>query len=124
MISAIILTHGKLGSVMMESVERILGPQEDVVVMSNDALSLEQMIQQVADRLPDQPAVFFVDFFGGSPFSACKMVRESHPEHALISGVNLPLLFSFFTKRGKLPFAQLVETVKADGLRGIQLLCE
>jgi hypothetical protein len=34
------------------------------------------------------------------------------------------MLISFFTKRNKLPFTELVSTVKADGLRGIELLTE
>lgn len=107
---------------MMESVERTLGPQEQVTVLSNDSMSLEQMMDQVRSRLYDHPTILFVDFCGGSPYVVCKSCQETHPNSAVISGVNLPMLFSFFTKRNKLPFAELVEVVKSDGVRGIQLL--
>jgi mannose/fructose-specific phosphotransferase system component IIA len=78
----------------------------------------------VENRLGNGPGVLFVDFCGGSPYVACKSLHELHPQYAVISGVNLPMLFSFFTKRTQHPFSDLVEVVKTDGLRGIQLLTE
>lgn len=122
MIPALILTHGHLGEMLMEAVEKILGPQSDVQVLSNDQCTLDEMKSNVESRLSGEPCVIFVDFCGGSPYVACKSLREAHPNYAVISGVNLPMLFSFFTKRNKHPFAELVEVVTADALRGIQLL--
>lgn len=124
MIPALILTHGHLGEMLMEAVEKVLGPQTDVIVLSNDDCTMDDMKFNVETRLGNAPGVLFVDFCGGSPYVACKSLREIHPNYAVISGVNLPMLFSFFTKRTKHPFAELVEIVKADGLRGIQLLAE
>jgi mannose/fructose-specific phosphotransferase system component IIA len=122
MVSALIITHGDLGQVMLHSVERTLGAQEDVAVLSNDDLSLDQIAGRVREQAGSDALIMFVDFCGGSPFVACSAARAGRAQCALISGVNLPMLFSFFTKRGKLPFATLVETVKADGLRGIQVV--
>ena len=123
-VPALILTHGHLGEMLMDAVEKVLGPQSDVMVLSNDDCTLEQLRLNVEARLGSDSCVLFVDFCGGSPYVACKSLREGHPNYAVISGVNLPMLFSFFTKRHKLPFHDLVEMVKADGLRGIQLLAE
>jgi mannose/fructose-specific phosphotransferase system component IIA len=117
---AIILTHGALGKVLLESVELTLGPQANVEVMTNDGLSLEQMVQAAERRLTGIPTIFFVDCCGGSPYVACSMLRQVHPSHTLISGINLPMLMSFFTKRDKFPFEELVQIVEADGHRGIQ----
>lgn len=124
MISALIITHGDLGKVMMNQVERTLGPQPQVVVLTNDNLSLEQMNTHVRAHVDSSPVVMFVDFCGGSPFLACRSARDLSPQCALISGINMPMLFSFFTKREKLPFAALVETVQVDGVRGIQVVSE
>jgi mannose/fructose-specific phosphotransferase system component IIA len=121
---AILLTHGSLGRVLLEACEMALGRQTDVEVLSNEGLSLAQMIEAVERRLADVPTVFFVDYCGGSPFVACSMLRELHPSHTLISGVNLPMLLSFFTKRDKLPFNELMQTVETDAHRGIQRISQ
>ena len=122
MIPALILTHGHLGEMLMEAVAKVLGPQTDVQVLSNDNCTMDELIAHVEARLGQEAGVLFVDFCGGSPYVACQSLHRAHPNYAVISGVNLPMLFSFFTKRNKHPFAELVEVVKADGLRGIQLL--
>jgi mannose PTS system EIIA component len=123
-IAAIIVTHGDVGRSMLASIERTLGPQTDAEFISNEGLALDQLEQRVRAQLDARPAILFVDFCGGSPYAVCRTCHSSHPHSAVISGVNLPMLISFFTKRTKLPFAELVSTVKADGLRGIELLTE
>jgi mannose/fructose-specific phosphotransferase system component IIA len=118
---AIILTHGLLGKVLLEAAELSLGPQTGVDVLSNTGLSLEQMVEAVEKRIAtDSPTIFFVDYCGGSPFVACATLRQLHPTHTLISGINLPMLISFFTKRDKFPFEELVQIVESDAHRGIQ----
>jgi mannose/fructose-specific phosphotransferase system component IIA len=116
----LILTHGELGRALLEAAEKVLGPQTDVEVLSNEGLSLEQIIHAVKARLGTEPCLLMVDFFGGSPFVACRALLEQHPLAAVISGVNLPMLFSFFTKRATLDFHELATMVEADAHRGIQ----
>jgi mannose/fructose-specific phosphotransferase system component IIA len=52
---------------------------------------------------------------------ACKSLALSPEQTVIVSGVNLPMLLSFFTKRNTLNFEELSRVVQADGLRGIQL---
>jgi mannose/fructose-specific phosphotransferase system component IIA len=120
MVRAVILTHGTLGKELMAVVEGVLGPQSDADVLSNFGMSLDQIIQSAQSTLSGDSLIFFVDFCGGSPYVACKTLQQSHPECAVISGVNMPMLFSFFTKRSQLTFQALVEMVESDGHRGIQ----
>jgi mannose PTS system EIIA component len=120
MTRAVILTHGELGKTLMNAVENMLGPQTDMDVLTNEGLSLEQIINAVESRLGETPTVLFVDHCGGSPFVACKSLHARYPQHSLITGVNLPMLLSFFTKRSRLPFNELVQVVESDGHRGIQ----
>ena len=120
MIRAVILTHGTLGQELMAGVQGVLGPQADVTVLSNNGMSLDQIIQAAQSTLSGDSLIFFVDFCGGSPYVACKTLQQVHPECAIISGVNMPMLFSFFTKRNQLPFKELAEIVESDAHRGIQ----
>lgn len=120
MTEAVILTHGGLGRGLMDAVEKMLGPQSGVEVLSNEGLSLDQIVAAVESRLSDAPALIFLDHCGGSPFVACKALHSRHPQHVLLTGVNLPMLLSFFTKRGRLPFEELALAVESDGHRGMQ----
>jgi mannose/fructose-specific phosphotransferase system component IIA len=108
----------------MDAVQKTLGPQTGADVLSNDGLSLDQITESIRSLLGDSPCVLFVDTCGGSPYVACRTLRLDRPLHALVSGLNLPMLYSFFTKRDKLPFADLVRAVETDGHRGIQLILE
>ena len=119
-VRAVIVTHGSLGSALVEAVARVLGPPRYCDVVSNEGLSLEQLIGTVGIHLDGTPTVMFTDFCGGSAYAACHALQERHPETAVVSGVNLPMLLSFFTKRDTLPFGELVAAVETDGHRGIQ----
>lgn len=122
MVDAVIVTHGNLARALMDAVEITLGPQTDVVTLSNEGASLEQIIERVRPHAERAPVALFVDFCGGSPYIACKSLQHNRDGCAVLSGVNLPMLFSFFTKRDKLSFAELITVVEADGHRGIQLI--
>jgi PTS system mannose-specific IIA component len=119
-VRAVIVTHGSLGSALIEVVGTMLGPPRRCEVVSNEGLSLDQLIGTVGIHLDGTPTVMFSDFCGGSAYAACRALQERHPETAVVSGVNLPMLLSFFTKRDKLPFSELVAVVETDGHRGIQ----
>jgi mannose/fructose-specific phosphotransferase system component IIA len=118
-IRGVILTHGTLGQELMTEVQGVLGPQTDIDVLSNDGMSLDQIIESAKSHLGGS-LIFFVDFCGGSPYVACTTLQQLHPECAVISGVNMPMLFSFFTKRDQLSFRELVEIVESDAHRGIR----
>jgi mannose/fructose-specific phosphotransferase system component IIA len=61
-----------------------------------------------------------VDLCGGSPYMACCGLCDLPGEAKIVSGVNLPMLLSYFTKRDKLSLTELSETVERDAMRGIQ----
>ena len=122
MIHALIVTHGNLGAELLRVVESLLGPQEAVEVLSNQGKDLECLCEMVDAHVPSaKEAVLFVDFCGGSPFVACRRSSGDKRLCTVISGVNLPMLTSFFTKRNKMPLSELLQTIRDDAVRGIQL---
>lgn len=123
MIHALIITHGVLGKELLQVVESLLGPQEGVQVLSNEGRDLQGLCDLVVSRIPDgEDAVLFVDCLGGTPYVASRKACQDSRRLAILSGVNLPMLTSFFTKRGKMDFTEFTQTVRDDGLRGIQLI--
>ncbi|HEX7344147.1 MAG TPA: hypothetical protein VF398_07780 [bacterium] len=125
-VRGIIVTHAQLAGAFIAAIEQIAGPQEGLSAFSNTGLSNEQLSEKLRGLLQDgSPTVIFTDFLGGSAYvvarqliDACKTHETTHC--AAVTGVNLPMLLSFITKRNKLPFIELVETLRNDGHRGIQ----
>ena len=116
MVGAIIVTHDSLGEALLNSIFAIMGPQEKVINVNNREYSAENL-RQVTSKYIElyEECILFVDFYG-STFAAAKAAAEDLP---IISGVNLPMLLSFFNKRQNLELKILAETVSADGKRGI-----
>lgn len=126
MIWGIFLTHGRIGQELLATAEGILGKQPDVISLSNENLSLSALYDQVNKFIenipPQQDIIIFVTLKGGSCWNvACKIAKERKGVK-VISGVNLPMALSFFTKRNKYPLEDLASIVKKDALRGVNLL--
>lgn len=120
MIRAILVTHGTLGQSLYDAAISVLGPQVGANVLSNSGLSLEQIQTKVRSMLTDEPTLIMVDLCGGSPFMACCSLGDLTGDSAIVSGVNLPMLLSYFTKRDKMSLSELAQTVERDAVRGIQ----
>ena len=116
MIRAIIIAHGQLASELLNAALTIVSVQEEVITLSNTELSLEELQNSIKDNVVNpQNTIIFVDCFG-SPFTAAKIAGGDIP---VISGVNLPMLLSFFTKREYLTMNDLINAVINDGKKGI-----
>jgi mannose/fructose-specific phosphotransferase system component IIA len=125
-VRGIIIAHADLAQALITTVESITGPQDDLLALSNISLSREEMDHLIRHYLEDgQSTIFFTDFSAGSTYAVARIAINSYcrPGRVIcdaISGVNLPMLLSFVTKRNNLPFSALMETVRQDGHRGIQ----
>ncbi len=118
----IIICHGKLAFELVQAAERILGNVDQVLTFSNDQLSPQSLYNEVVNTLnPDEEIIIMVDLRGGNCWRIGKMIEQEFPHSRVISGVNLPMVISFATKRSQLPFEELISTIERDGHRGIVL---
>jgi mannose/fructose-specific phosphotransferase system component IIA len=126
LVRGIIIAHADLAQSLIATVETIVGPQEDLVAISNRDLSRDEMDRIIRGYLDDKkPTVIFTDFSAGSTFAVARLAvnaycQTGHVACDAVSGINLPMLISFVTKRNNLSFPALVETLRQDGHRGIQ----
>jgi len=125
-VRGIIITHALLAEAFIATVEQIAGKQEYLQALSNLGLSNDELARRMREFLADgEPTIIFTDFNAGSTYAVARQVVDScRPKEnaacAALTGVNLPMLISFVTKRDQLPFADLVEILRQDGHRGIQ----
>lgn len=129
MITGLIVAHCGLGHELLKAAEGIAGKQGQVMVISNDGLSLEGLREAVVQVLKEQDLsdglLIFVDMFGGTPWRIAKeLVSGPNPisdRVGLLTGVHLAMLLSFFQKRTMYGFEELTSILQNDGKRGIQL---
>ena len=121
--AAVLVTHGILGTELVRTVERILGPQGDVVVVSNEGLSAEGLVAAIENALAflpaGQSAVVFSDLAAGSCGLAVRRAGATDRIVKRITGANLPMLLEFFHYRDSLPLEQLLPRMEAKGKAGI-----
>ncbi|WP_323088924.1 PTS sugar transporter subunit IIA [Allobaculum sp. JKK-2023] len=99
----IVVSHGGFAKGIVESVQMLSGPQEDLKAFG---LMPEQTVNDLTDELEeelkstpaDQEVLFCTDLYHGSPFNAVvSLMRDYKFEH--LTGINLPLLLDMVLSR-------------------------
>ena len=118
-----IIAHENMAEALLRGTEKILGKQSSVYTFSIIERSLPDIIQNLEDIVveftPDH-VVCFTDLMGGSCWTLANMFQKNHPEIPVISGVNLPMLITYFNNISDLNFTDLITKTVNDGCRGIQ----
>lgn len=103
MIGIVICCHGEMGEGMRNAAEIIVGPQEQLQVVSvkpgdggNDIL--EALKKAIAKVDTGSGVLLLTDLFGGTPTNiSCALLGEADIE--VVTGFNLPLLIKAITGR-------------------------
>ncbi len=121
----IIVAHSNLAKALLNSVEKILGKQEDTFVYSNEHDSMAVLVEKIEKQIGDvraESVICFTDLRGGSCWTLAGLLKRRYPQMTVISGVNLPMLTTYFNNRTRLEVPELIEKTLADGCRGITRL--
>lgn len=128
MIGILVISHGEMSAGMLDTVQMIVGPLEQVEARS---LLPNQDIDQFGRDILDltieldqgDGVLVFTDMFGASPYRVAVANSRQLTEHSykIISGVNLPLLIEAITRRETEELAELYQTLlamKAETISG------
>ncbi len=121
----IIVTHGTLAGELHHTTELIVGKLGGCYAISGSDFSDEEVIariRDIIDKVKAKNAVVFVDYFGGS--CCINSVRAVHGLKGIkvISGVNLPMLLDFATKRDSMEFQEMVDHLLRRGRESVKLV--
>jgi PTS system mannose-specific IIA component len=122
MFDCIILTHGDLGFCLKDTVEQMMGKQPGMMVISNqgkDAEAVFSRLEELVSKNKSKDIFLFIDLYGGSCWQVAKKFGSKKGSVVLITGVNLPMLVQFLSKREKLDKFELLEKVVESGKGGI-----
>lgn len=108
-VRGLVVCHGRLAEALVEAVREIVGEDGDLLPISNEGCSTEELERRIAAALePDAPVIVFSDLPSGSCTFAARHLARGRREVGVVGGVNLPMLLDFVFHR-TLPLPELLE---------------
>ena len=114
MIGILLLTHGPLGKALLETLESIVGPQQQIecfsIYQSDNAEVIRDELNKSIDKLNSgNGVVILTDMFGGTP------------SIEVIAGVNLPMLIKLTEDRKVYGLQEAAQRAFEAGRKYIQI---
>lgn len=122
MTGLVLVTHAGLAGALKSAAEMIVGSIDmcaSVEVASGDNADeiMARVVSAVAAVSADG-AIIMTDLFGGTPSNmAMSFLKDGRIE--VLTGVNLPMLIEFCSKRERVPVAELAAKLQRSGQEGI-----
>jgi PTS system mannose-specific IIA component len=116
MIKIVIATHNGLGRAYLETIELIMGNQENIeIVEVNINTSLESLKNVINNEIDASAGtIILTDMFGGTP-SNISIPYFIKDKVEVIFGLNLPMLITAVAKRNKMKLGELADAVTKAG---------
>jgi mannose PTS system EIIA component len=125
MVGAVIVAHGFIGQELITTAEYIVGKIEAIVAVSLAAeMSLFETRRVIAEAIEEadhgQGVLVLTDLLGGSPSNiAFSFLNRRRID--VITGVNLPMILTFWNKREGRPLGELAKSIQLSGTRSIAI---
>ncbi len=117
-----VITHGSLACSIKDVAEKLIKPKTELRCYSNSVQVLEEIEEEIQKQIkaenPDKVAIF-VDLVGGSCWISANRIKRDNEHIAVLGGLNVPMLVSYFMNYERLEWQALLEKVTADAQKGI-----
>jgi mannose/fructose-specific phosphotransferase system component IIA len=118
----ILITHGGAGAAMLKAVSEKIGVElRDIatieVALGDTATSVQERIEAAVASLHSEETLFLTDLGGATPFNLC--CKKCNGRSAVVTGVNLPMLFKLTTADRSAGARHLAEELVATGTKSI-----
>ena len=124
MTGVIVVTHGYSGAEIVRAVEQKVGHALEHVaaigIAADDPPAMVQArLEDAVLALGDEEVVFLVDLGGSTPFNLC--CGRPGGASAVVSGVNMPMLFKLSTADRHAGARHLADELAASGAKSISV---
>src|SRR5262245_57589590 len=124
MTGVIVVTHGYSGAEIVRAVEQTVGHRLEHVAavgigIDDPPAAVQQRLEDAMRTLGDDQVVFLVDLGGSTPFNLCCL--RCGGNSAVVSGVNMPMLFKLSTADRTASARRLAEELAASGAKSISV---
>ena len=121
----IVATHGKFSEEIVNSAAMVYGEDENCHVVTflpgEGGEHLIEKYNAIIATLPEnEPVLFLVDLFGGSPYNAASRVASERNNTDIVTGINLPMLLEVLDAKDGASLDELVETAKEVGVAAVK----
>lgn len=121
----IVATHGKFSEEIVNSAAMVYGEDENCHVVTflpgEGGEHLIEKYNAIIATLPEnEPVLFLVDLFGGSPYNAASRVASERDNTDIVTGINLPMLLEVLDAKDGASLDELVETAKEVGVAAVK----
>ena len=121
----IVATHGKFSEEIVNSAAMVYGEDENCHVVTflpgEGGEHLVEKYNAIIATLPgNEPVLFLVDLFGGSPYNAAARVAAGRDNTDIVTGISLPMLLEVLDAKDGSSLPELVETAKEVGVAAVK----
>jgi PTS system mannose-specific IIA component len=122
-VGAVIIAHSFIGKELIATAEYFVGPMNGIAAVSinckMEAFEARQIISETMKQVDQGDGVLMLtDLFGGSPSNlAFSFLNKEKVE--VITGINLPMILTFWNKRESMGLRELAKNVQLSGRRSI-----
>ena len=122
MTGLVLVTHAGMAGALKSSAEMIVGSIDVCasveVAPGEHADEIMARVVSAVETVSSDGAIIMTDLFGGTPSNmAMSFLKEGRIE--VLTGVNLPMLIEFCSKRERMPLAELATELQRTGREGI-----
>ena len=123
MVGAVIIAHSSVGKGLLGTAEYIVGKIEGItsvsIVYETNVFEARKKISEAINEVNEGDGILLLtDLFGGSPSNiAFSFLNNGKVE--VVTGVNLPMILTFWAKRANTPLHEIAKYVQLSGTRGI-----
>ncbi len=122
MTGLVLVTHAGLAGALKSAAEMIVGNIDLCAVVEvtpgEHADGIMARVISAVEAVSADGAVIMTDLFGGTPSNmAMSFLKEGRIE--VLTGVNLPMIIEFCSKRGRMSVTELATELQRTGREGI-----
>jgi PTS system mannose-specific IIA component len=122
MTGLVLVTHAGLAGAMKSAAEMIVGNIDLCasveVAPGENADGIMARVVSAVESVSADSAIIMTDLFGGTPSNmAMSFLKEGRIE--VLTGVNLPMIIEFCSKRERMPVVELAAALQRSGREGI-----
>lgn len=126
MIGVLILTHGQFGEDLLRTACLIMKDEKKVTALNiSRRLEFKDLRKKVTDKVMELDArrgvLVLVDAYGGTSYNTCVPLMKEFKLN-LVTGVNLPMVLSALTNRGRMSLTELAKKVSDDAKKTISVM--